>query len=75
MTLGEVRPADVLECWRRPKIAPPTAIVAAVALRHCRTIEIEHLARKIIKGGCFIDIKAGFDETALAAAGLHVWRL
>jgi len=35
----------------------------------------EKLAHKIVKGGCFIDVKSQFDGKALAAAGLCVWRL
>ena len=51
------------------------AIVAAVAHAQFRSLPIEHLSRKVIKGGCFIDVKACFDATALAQAGLHSWRL
>ena len=29
----------------------------------------------LVKGGCFVDVKAGFDQAALAAAGVRVWRL
>jgi len=51
------------------------AIVVAVAHRQFREMGEETLARKITKGGCFIDVKSQFDRGALAAAGLHVWRL
>ena len=30
---------------------------------------------KVVKGGCFIDVKAAFDATVLSSAGLRVWRL
>jgi hypothetical protein len=33
------------------------------------------LTRKIVKSGCFIDVKSQFDRKVLAAAGLHVWRV
>jgi UDP-N-acetyl-D-galactosamine dehydrogenase len=32
-------------------------------------------AKSLIKGGCFIDVKACFDREAFEAAGIHVWRL
>jgi len=35
----------------------------------------DDFARKLVKGGAFIDVKAAFDPRALAAAGLRVWRL
>jgi UDP-N-acetyl-D-galactosamine dehydrogenase len=51
------------------------AMVAAVAHRKFRDMGEATLARKILKGGCFIDVKSQFDPKALAAAGLFVWRL
>jgi UDP-N-acetyl-D-galactosamine dehydrogenase len=51
------------------------AMVVAVAHRQFREMGEETLARKITKGGCFIDVKSQFDREALAAAGLHAWRL
>lgn len=51
------------------------AIVAAVAHREFATLSADDLARKAIKGGAFIDVKAAFDTAALQAAGLRVWRL
>jgi len=51
------------------------AIVAAVAHKQYRQLGLEDIGRKIVKNGCFIDVKAGFDAAALNAAGLHVWRL
>ena len=51
------------------------AIVAAVAHRSYKELGAEDVARKAVKGGCFIDVKAGFDALALRAQGLHVWRL
>ena len=50
------------------------AIVAAVAHNKYRQLTLEDLSRKIVKGGCFIDVKAGFSEAELTAAGLKVWR-
>ena len=51
------------------------AIVAAVAHREFMALSVDELGRKLVKGGAFIDVKAGFDQAALQAAGLRVWRL
>jgi UDP-N-acetyl-D-galactosamine dehydrogenase len=51
------------------------AIVAAVAHREFAELGIEDFARKLVKGGAFIDVKAAFDPQALQAAGYRVWRL
>ncbi|GMV45453.1 MAG: UDP-N-acetyl-D-galactosamine dehydrogenase [Pseudomonadota bacterium] len=51
------------------------AIVAAVAHREYQGLSVEDLGRKMIKGGAFIDVKAAFDQAALAGAGYRVWRL
>ena len=51
------------------------AIVAAVAHREFAALGVDELARKIVKGGAFIDVKASFDPKAIAAAGLRLWRL
>jgi UDP-N-acetyl-D-glucosamine/UDP-N-acetyl-D-galactosamine dehydrogenase len=51
------------------------AIVAAVAHRTFADLDAQDLARKVIRGGCFIDVKSSFDAAALREAGLKVWRL
>ena len=51
------------------------AVVAAVAHRAYKGLSIEDLARKLVKGGAFIDVKASFDQTAITAAGYRLWRL
>ena len=51
------------------------AIVAAVAHRRYRELSAEDLCRKVIRNGCFIDVKSAYDRAALAHCGLHVWRL
>ena len=51
------------------------ALIAAVAHRKFRELSAEDLCRKVIKNGCFIDVKATYDRTALGQSGLHVWRL
>jgi UDP-N-acetyl-D-glucosamine/UDP-N-acetyl-D-galactosamine dehydrogenase len=50
------------------------AIVAAVAHRQLTIFPIKDI-QKIIKGGCFIDLKACFDQPALSEVGIRVWRL
>jgi UDP-N-acetyl-D-galactosamine dehydrogenase len=51
------------------------ALIAAVAHRQFLNLSIEDFQRKLIKGGCFVDIKSVFDSAALEAGGLRVWRL
>jgi len=51
------------------------AMVVAVAHRHFMSMGVETLARKIVKGGSFIDVKSKFDRETLSAAGFRVWRL
>ena len=51
------------------------AIVAAVAHREYQALGVDDLCRKLVKGGAFIDVKAGFDAAAITGAGLRLWRL
>ena len=51
------------------------AIVAAVAHREYQALGVDDLCRKLVKGGAFIDVKAGFDAAAIKGAGLRLWRL
>ena len=51
------------------------AMVAAVAHKTFRLLSDEDICRKLVKGGTFIDVKAGFDAETLSASGLGVWRL
>lgn len=51
------------------------AIVAAVLHRELASLCVEDIQRKLIKGGCFIDVKAVFDRQALEQAGIRVWRV
>jgi UDP-N-acetyl-D-galactosamine dehydrogenase len=51
------------------------AIVAAVAHKQYQKLGLEEIGRKIVKNGCFVDVKAGFDSVELRGAGLSVWRL
>ena len=51
------------------------AIVAAVSHAQLCALSPDDFQKKLIKGGCFIDVKACFDAPALRAAGIKVWRL
>ena len=51
------------------------AIVAAVAHKSYLTMSIKNVTHNLVKGGIFIDVKAGFDSSVLAEAGFRVWRL
>ena len=51
------------------------AVIAAVAHSEYRDLRADEIAAKVVAGGCFIDVKSGFDANALRQAGLSVWRL
>ncbi len=51
------------------------AVVAAVAHREFAVLDAEEISRKVIRGGCFVDVKSRFPVAALRQLGLRVWRL
>jgi UDP-N-acetyl-D-galactosamine dehydrogenase len=51
------------------------AIVLAVAHKVFQRLGAEDFSRKLIKGGCIVDVKAGLDAASMTSAGLRVWRL
>ncbi len=51
------------------------AVVVAVAHKRFGKLGPEELGRKLIKGGCVIDVKSYLDRAALEEAGMKVWRL
>jgi UDP-N-acetyl-D-galactosamine dehydrogenase len=51
------------------------ALVAAVSHRELVSLSLDDIQRKVIKGGCFIDVKAVFDQQALEQVGIRVWRV
>jgi UDP-N-acetyl-D-galactosamine dehydrogenase len=51
------------------------AVLAAVSHQQLVALSVEDIQRKLIKGGCFIDVKAAFDQKALEQAGIRVWRV
>jgi len=71
----EARHEYGLELVSWDELPKAEAMLVAVAHRQFRSMGAETFARKIVKGGCFIDVKSQFDREALSAAGLCVWRL
>ncbi len=51
------------------------AIVAAVAHKEFASLSMGDFAKKLVKGGAFIDVKAAFDAKTLVDAGYQLWRL
>ena len=51
------------------------AIVAAVSHKLLISLQVEDIQQKLLKSGCFIDVKACFDSKAFERAGIKVWRL
>lgn len=51
------------------------ALISAVAHRELCERPLAQVRDKIAPAGCFIDLKSQFDESALRASGLSVWRL
>jgi UDP-N-acetyl-D-galactosamine dehydrogenase len=62
-----------LESWEN--LPRADAIIAAVSHRELMARPLSDYLSKVIKKGCFIDVKSQFDQTALREAGLNVWRL
>jgi UDP-N-acetyl-D-galactosamine dehydrogenase len=57
------------------KLPRADAIVAAVAHRKFLDYDMDEIGRKLVRGGCFMDVKAAFDAEAIQSAGFRVWRL
>ena len=62
-----------LSSW--DKLPQADAIVMAVAHDDYSKMSVERLLTKVVKGGCFIDVKSRFDCDAMEKMGLSVWRL
>ena len=50
-------------------------IILAVSHKEYVNMPPSQLLSKVAHGGCFIDVKSKFDQDALEAEGLRVWRL
>ena len=57
------------------QLPPAHAVVAAVAHRQYLDMDAKALCERLHPGGLMVDVKACFDEAALRAEGLRVWRL
>ena len=51
------------------------AIIAAVSHRELLGRTIDDFQDKVVRRGCFIDVKSRFNPTELESAGLSIWRL
>jgi UDP-N-acetyl-D-galactosamine dehydrogenase len=51
------------------------ALIVAVGHKQLMCRPLSDFRDKVVEQGCFIDVKAQFDDRPLRAAGLHVWRL
>jgi UDP-N-acetyl-D-galactosamine dehydrogenase len=51
------------------------AIVAAVSHNQFTSLSVEDFQRKLVKGGCLIDVKSCFNSAEFEQAGIKVWRL
>jgi len=51
------------------------ALVLAVAHKAFLQVPSAELLKKIVSGGCFIDVKSAFDPAPFQNAGIRVWRL
>jgi UDP-N-acetyl-D-galactosamine dehydrogenase len=62
-----------LVAWE--KLPRADAVVVAVAHRQFLERPLADYTAKLAPGGCFIDVKSGFDAAALRTLGFAVWRL
>lgn len=51
------------------------AVILAVAHRELTSLFVEDYQKKLVRGGCFIDVKAVFKPGPFEEAGIRVWRL
>jgi UDP-N-acetyl-D-galactosamine dehydrogenase len=51
------------------------AIVAAVSHAQFASLSVEDFQKKLIKGGCLMDVKSDFNAAEFEQAGIKVWRL
>ncbi|MGV3654385.1 MAG: nucleotide sugar dehydrogenase [Noviherbaspirillum sp.] len=62
-----------LESWK--DLPRADAIIAAVSHRQLLRLTIDDIESKVVRKGCFIDVKSRFDRAELEACGLSIWRL
>lgn len=64
-----------VELWAWDDLPVAAAIVGAVAHKEFKNRPLTDYVKKLRKGGVLSDVKCMFDEAALVAQGLTVWRL
>lgn len=62
-----------LDTWEA--LPQANALIAAVSHQELVAKGLQELLQKVVRNGCFIDIKSNYDPAALREAGLNVWRL
>ncbi|MBA5687260.1 nucleotide sugar dehydrogenase [Rugamonas apoptosis] len=62
-----------LESWEQ--LPRADALISAVGHRELLARPLVQYQDKVTEAGCFIDIKAHFDQRSLRDSGLNVWRL
>jgi UDP-N-acetyl-D-galactosamine dehydrogenase len=62
-----------LKSWN--ELPRAEALIVAVPHKGFLQLDAAAFAAKLVAHGCFIDVKARFDQNALAGNGLNVWRL
>ncbi len=72
---GEAR--DVYDLHLRPwdDLPAADALILAVAHRRFAELPLSAYLHKIVRNGCFIDVKSVFDPAPFRKEGLRVWRL
>ncbi|HEY5799451.1 MAG TPA: nucleotide sugar dehydrogenase [Burkholderiaceae bacterium] len=62
-----------LDTW--DELPQADAVIAAVSHTELVSRPLSDLMAKVVRNGCFIDVKSRYDQNELEAAGLNVWRL
>ena len=62
-----------LRAW--DDLPPADALILAVPHRQFVDLPVSAYREKIVRSGCFIDVKSVFDPAVFRREGLHVWRL
>jgi len=65
---------DVRLC-RWEDLPAADALILAVPHKHYLGIPVAEYLKKIVRRGCFIDVKSAFDPATFQREGLRVWRL
>lgn len=58
-----------------PLLGASKSVGPELAHRQYPELAADDICRKVIRNGCFVDVKSAYDRAALARYGLNVWRL